>query len=378
MKVLFLVRSLDVGGGEMQLAFLARGLHERGHAVQVATLYPGRGRIWDALVASGVRCIHLEKRSRWDVSSPFRRLTEIARDLRPDVVYSFMPAANVLAALARSRLSPSALVWGVRSARMDWNFYGFFPKVLLRLERSLSARPDLIICNSHAGRRYHSEAGWQSSRMTVVENGIDVAQFFPDVSARALVREELRVPPTRNVVGIVGRLDPVKDHASFLRMAATLLSQRDDCEFWCIGGGSDRAYRERLDAYAHELGISASVRWLGARPNMRAIYSAMDVTCLTSLAEGFPNVVGESMACGTPCAVFDIGDAASIVNDPKLVVAQRSSPRLADAVHWALDQADRLRSQVRARIVGSFSLTRLIDRTENCLLGVAAAPARQT
>jgi glycosyltransferase involved in cell wall biosynthesis len=370
MRVLFLVRSLGLGGAEVQLAQLARGLSERGHTVRVAALYAG-GAMWERLGAAGIECVHLEKRSRWDLWAPLRKLGDAARAFQPEVVYSFMPAANVLGALARRRLTPAALVWGVRASRADWDFYGAFPALLTRLEGWLSARPDLIICNSHAGRHYYSQAGWRAERMEVVENGFDLEAFRPDPEGRTRVRAELGVPPERCVVGIVGRIDPIKDHASFLRMAAALRAQGRECEFWCVGGGDD-AYVAPLRTLAAELGVAPFVRWLGARQDMRAVYSALDVSCVTSLAEGFPNVVGESMACGTPCVAFEVGDAAAIIGDDTLVVRSRDARQVATAVVRALDDAS-LRGRSRERIATSFSLQRCVERSEECLRRAVAA-----
>lgn len=370
MRILFLVRSLGLGGAETQLAYLARSLHDKGHSVQVATLYEG-GRIWDSLVSAGVVCTHLHKRSRWDLLSPLRKLVDTARSFRPDVIYSFMPAANVFSALAGSRLPPAALVWAVRSARVDWPFYGISPALLARLETWLSSRANLIICNSEAGRQYHVRTGWNAARMIVVENGFDLEEFFPDAAAGTRVREELKVSPGTRVVGIVGRIDPIKDHPSFLRMAAAVLSKNRACQFWCVGAGNGDGYLARMQDYARDLGISDSVRWLGPRRDMRAVYSAMDVTCLTSLAEGFPNVVGESMACGTPCVTFDVGDAAKIVQDRDLVVLERSHEQLATAVLRVLDGDGSLRGHVRERIASNYSLSRCVERTEECLSKVA-------
>lgn len=364
MRILFLIRSLGLGGAEVQLAQLARGLHARGHAVQVATLYAG-GAMWERLSAAGVQCVHLDKRSRWDLLSPLQKLREIAQSFRADVVYSFMPAANVLAALARRRFASAALVWGVRASRAEWGFYGTFPALLTRIEGWLSSRPDLILCNSQAGRHYYSQAGWRAERMEVVENGFDLEAFRPDPEGRLRVRRELDVPPERCVVGIVGRIDPIKDHESFLRMAAVLRAQGRECEFWCVGSG-DAAYVARLQALAAELGVAPVVRWLGTRQDMRAVYSALDVSCLTSLAEGFPNVAGESMACGTPCVAFEVGDAAALIGDEALVVRNRDARQLATAIVRALD-ADSLRERSRARIAENFSLQRCIERSEACL-----------
>jgi glycosyltransferase involved in cell wall biosynthesis len=341
--------------------------------VHVASLYGG-GATWERLLTAGVPCSHLKKRFRWDVVGPARRLLQVAGTFRPDAVYSFMPAANVLAALLKSRLHSRSLVWGVRAANMDWKFYGVFPRFLVRLETALNRRADLIVCNSIAGRRYHAQLGWNETRMAVIENGFDTNALYPDAAAGVSVREEIGTDSRVKVIGVVGRLDPIKDHVTFFRMAAALLRRTDDSfEFWCVGDGQTR-YAQELKEETRRLGIADSVRWLGARLDMRAVYSAMDVTCLTSLSEGFPNVVAESMACGTPCVVFDVGDALSIVGKRSLVVPGRDPDALAAAVQRAYSDHS-LRERVRARIETEFSIATCVDRTEEILLrAISAAP----
>lgn len=105
---------------------------------------------------------------------------------------------------------------------------------------------------------------------------------------------------------------------------------------------------------------------------MPAVYSALDVTCLTSLAEGFPNVAGESMACGTPCVAFAVGDAATLIGDDQLVVRSRDAGELAAAVVRALDDGS-LPGRSRERIATNFSLQRCVERSEECLRRVLVA-----
>src|SRR5262249_14741376 len=149
MKILFFIRSLDVGGSQRQLALLARGLAQRGHDVAVAVLYSGTA-TEKTLEQAGVRIVRLDKKSRWDVS-PLWRLCQLFRAECADVVYPFLTTQTTLAALMVPRAT-SRVVFGVRSAAMELNNYDVLSGLMFRLEALLSRRADLVIVNAEAAR----------------------------------------------------------------------------------------------------------------------------------------------------------------------------------------------------------------------------------
>jgi glycosyltransferase involved in cell wall biosynthesis len=161
----------------------------------------------------------------------------------------------------------------------------------------------------------------------------------------------------------------MKDHATFLRAAARALTDAGDVRFVCVGDG-DPALAERLRALSAELGIADRVRWEPARLDPRDVYCALDVlTSASCYGEGFPNVVGEAMACGVACVVTRCGDAPHLVGDTGMAVPIGDPDALAGA--WRdLSKVDRsaLGSAARARMVAEFSAERLVQRTAEALV----------
>jgi len=102
---------------------------------------------------------------------------------------------------------------------------------------------------------------------------------------------------------------------------------------------------------------------------MPAAYNALDVCCLSSaFGEGFPNVLGEAMACGVPCVATDVGDAARIIDTCGIIVPSRNPGLLATGVVQALAAVDTERMQAcRHRIEAEFSVVRMVDQTERLL-----------
>jgi glycosyltransferase involved in cell wall biosynthesis len=175
------------------------------------------------------------------------------------------------------------------------------------------------------------------------------------------------------LVGLVSRLDPVKDHRTFLNAAADVARAREDVRFACVGDG-DSQYRHAMQGLAHALGIGDRVLWIGARSDVTAVYSALDVSCSSSASEGFPNAVGEAMACGVPCVVTDVGDCAWLVGDPRLIVPRGDPRALAECIQLvlSLDPVERTRlcGELRDRVLAQFSVAHLADATERALLAL--------
>ncbi len=365
--IFFLVRSLENGGAEQQLIQLIRRLDKRRFRTTVATFYDG-GTLRPQLEGvEGVRLTSLGKKRRWDVLPFLVRLWRTLRCSRPHIVHGYMGVANELA-LVTGRLAGRRVVWGLRASYVEFSRFDWAASWSFRIAARLSRLADLIIVNSWAGLDHHVRKGYSRARMVVIPNGIDTALFRPCREMGTAVRAEWGVVPQVEMVGLVGRLDPMKDHPNFLRAAAALVKTRRSARFVSVGGGA-APYREELVRLSRDLGLGESFIWAGPRSDMSEIYNALDVLVLSSSGEGFPNVVGEAMACGVPCVVTDVGDAARIVGDTGIVVPARDPEALARAIEAMLEDPDRASRgrAARRRIEEQFSAERLVAATEAAL-----------
>ena len=113
----------------------------------------------------------------------------------------------------------------------------------------------------------------------------------------------------------------MKDHPTFLRAAAQFARQNADARFVCVGDGA-AAYRDELRTLTRSLGLDDRLVWAGEHGDVKAAYNAFDIATLSSaFGEGFPNAVGEAMACGVPVVGTDVGDVRPIVGELGEVVA---------------------------------------------------------
>lgn len=374
MKVLFFVRDLAVGGSQRQLAVLAAGLARRGHDVAVVVLYAG-GALEALLAGSGVRLLPIGKSSRWHVLAPLARLHRLFASERPDLVYAFLTTQTTLAALLLPRRSRTKLVFGVRAGGMQLDQYDTLSALTYRTEAWLSGRANLVITNARAVRDDAVARGLPRDRIAVVPNGIDTEMMQPDAASGRALRRAWGIPDDAFVIGCVARLDPMKDHATLLDAAARFANQHPDARFVCVGTG-EAGYRSKLDATAKSLGLSDRLVWAGEVDDVRAAYSAFDIATLTSaFGEGFPNAIGEAMACGAPVVATDVGDARPIVGEHGEVVPPKE-PALLQAA-WArmrlrLTHERNLRQAARDSIIGNYGLETMVIRTEQILEQLAA------
>jgi glycosyltransferase involved in cell wall biosynthesis len=290
------------------------------------------------------------------------------RRFRPDVVYSALHMSNAVVWMS-TRGTGTPLAWSLRASDAPLNLKRAAP---FQFCRAVSRSVPLAIANSHAGREYHLRRGFRPKRFEVVPNGIDTNRFKPDADARAERRREWGVSPGQPVIGTVGRLGPVKGHEVLLEAARRVVARRPDARFVIVGDGP-APVRERLERLSTRLGLDGHVAWTGHSPDTAHLFPGFDVFCLPSLSEGFPNVVGEAMACGLDCVVTDVGDAPMIVGPTGRVVPPGDPMELAKNIIWATEHsADRDGDARRQRIVDAFSVPRMVRETHDLLESLVA------
>ena len=373
LAVLLLIRSLDVGGTQRQLILLAKGLKERGHSVRVACFYGG-GALASELRENGIELVDLGKKGRWDVLAFMNSLVREVRRSRPDVVYSFLGGANIVAAMARPFVRRTRLVWGIRASNVDLAQYDWLHRFAYKVERSLSRFADLIIANSPQGAAHAIDNGFAKQKVVVVPNGIDTDRFRPDPKLRRFERQSFGLGDDQIAIGVLARLDVMKGHESFLRAARIASSRASNLAFLCIGDGPELA---RIEHVTEELGLGGRVTFTGERDPVAAL-NALDIACSCSLwGEGFSNSIAEAMACGLQCVVTDVGSSAEIVGSTGAVVPPGSPEALAKAFLAAAASPESYdQSRPRERIVANFSASAMVDRTLTALTNLTTGSVR--
>jgi glycosyltransferase involved in cell wall biosynthesis len=265
-------------------------------------------------------------------------------------------------------------VWRVASSEMDLARYNWFSGLSYRVEALCAAMPGAIVANSHAGGKAVVGRGFPPDRVSVVWNGIRTDLFRPGPGAGAAFRRDRGLASASWLIGQVARSDPKKGWEDFIDAAKKLCDRRSDVRFLCVGvepGDYGRGLKER----AERLGIGNRITWCGLEQDIVSVYNALDINTLASrFGEGCPNAVGEAMACGVPCVVTDVGDAALVVGRREQVVPPGKPEALAEAWARLLERLESDRDEIsarsRERIMERFGVERYVNETEAVLLGV--------
>ena len=363
LRIGLLIRRLTVGGAERQLVGLALGLRRAGHDVHVLVFYRAFSTLEAELDKGGVPLVDLQKQGRWDLLGFVLRLRNEVRNRGLDVVYSFLPTSNVLAAMVFAGGRHPAIVWGIRSTDASRDSNDWLGQALVLAERRLALRADAIIANSSTAIARCRNLGWPSTRLHLVHNGLDPKVFQFEPKAREEMRARWGIAPMEQLIGVAARLDPVKGMESFLTATQRVIESGCALRVVVAGEGS-LPYTASLEARARRLGIDDRILWIGHVEDMAGFYSALDLLCLPSLSEGCSNVVAEALACGTPVVATQVGDNSLLVPVPSQLVAPGNDVELSKAILCALTSSPEAnRDVLRRGILVQLELSLMIRQT---------------
>ena len=364
MRVLHVITGLAQGGAEAVLYRL------------VSATAPEVSPIVISLTDEGVYGAKLRECGAWvhALNMPRGRLTwagvrtlgHLIAKMRPDLVQTWMYHADLIGGLVARWAGARSVIWGIRHANLDADKNRFSTRLTMRACALLSNRiPVAIACCSQQAARVHQALGYQANKFTIIPNGYDLTQFRPDLVARAKIRQEWKVAPEEILLGLVARWDRQKDHPNLLHTLALLAKK--GLEFRCVlvGTGMSRE-NQQLAKLIRQLSLEDRLILTGPRNDIPDVMNALDLHVLSSAGEAFPNTVAEAMACGTPCVVTDVGDAALIVGDTGWIAPPQNPEALAERVEQGLvtlqsEGHEALRQRCRTRITEHFSLERMVS-----------------
>jgi glycosyltransferase involved in cell wall biosynthesis len=350
MKIVHLITSLGMGGAERQLKVLVTD-PEKSILEHVIVSMKDEGVIGKHLTGQPgvyIHCLNLHKSI-----FGFWKLYKILRSERPDILQTWLYHSDFLGTIIGKLARVPHIVWNIRCSNMDLSQYSWRTALIVKILKYLSPLPDAIITNSHAGRTFHTKLGYKPKRWVHIPNGIDTDYFKPNKTIGLQFRRSLGIPDDAIVVGMLGRVDPMKDYPTFLK-AMNIISRTHKNIFSIIAGKDTDTANWSL--------LPPRLFRLGAMEKVPEFLNSLDVMVLSSAyGEGFPNAIGEAMSCGIPTVTTNVGDAALIVQNQAQIVPPGNVEKLVAALNelLSLPSNDRvvLGQEGRERILTLYSLS---------------------
>jgi glycosyltransferase involved in cell wall biosynthesis len=363
---------LNVGGPAVHVILLTAGLRARGYSTRlvVGTESPREGNLLDVAGAKGVRCEQIaslgrEIRPLADLRA-FWTLVRMIRSFRPDVVHTHTAKAGLLGRLA-ARLAGVPVIVHTYHGHVLHGYFGPLRTALFRrAERALGHLSDVLVAVSESVRDDLVRLGVaERAQIQVVPLGLDLVGLTGPLP-RGQLRSSSRVPDDAPLVGIVGRLAPVKDVPTFLEAAALVRRSLPEARFAVVGDGEQRA---ALEEKARRLALDDVVHFHGWQRHMPAVYGDLDLVVNCSRNEGTPVALIEALASGRPVIATRVGGTPDLLagGEHGLLVPSGDAEALAAAVRRVLDDpglAHRLGEAGRAR-AGTYSWERVTDQIES-------------
>ena len=360
LRVMFLLTSMPVGGAETLLRDLIRSMDRTRFNPELCCLKE-LGPLGEELSHEiPTYCDML--RNKFDVRV-LPRLTSLFKRKKVDAVVTVgcgdkMFWGRIAAHFAGVPVVTSAL------HSTGW------PDGVGRLNRQLTPWTDAFIAvASDHGKHLIENERFPASKVRVIPNGVDTERFQYSGNAARKIREELGIPLTAPVAGIVAALRPEKNHEMFLRMSKRVLSFLPDAHFIVVGDGPQR---DALENQSETLELTGNVRFLGTRSDTVDILSAINVFCLTSHNEANPVSILEALSTGIPVVATDVGSVSLTVQPGITGFLAEPDNEIEFADHtMSLLEDRRLASSMgengRDEVINKWSLRGMVRGYENLL-----------
>lgn len=300
-KVLHVITNFSaLGGAEMMLQKLILAQPEYDHylisLINLSDIYE-----------ESLKQVKLSKALNWKITNTAKTISRLAKEvdrIQPDVIQSWMYHANFMVTIANSFCRQSyPIYWGIHHSLNSISEESLSTKVAIYLNKYLSKKATGIVYCAQSSLKQHKQFGFENKNQVFIPNGIDLEKF-------RFVERDFSNPIT---VGFVGRNHKAKGIPYLFEVMSAF---KDDprIEFRVAGKGLSLKDKE-IEDLSKKFVIGTNVTLLDAVKEMEAFYHGIDVLLMTSITEGFPNVLIEAMATGAICISTDVGDARYIIND---------------------------------------------------------------
>lgn len=345
-NVLQLIWTHDLAGAERVAWMLGRSASMEGHRVHSCALSSSSSAAAKVWKAAGMETHTLTKRSGfdWTLSGRLRKLCE---EQRIQVLHTHNAVGSIYGASVAQKL-------GIHHIHTEHSNPASTRHLLRWLHRRALRNSEIVADSKKVGFTLSRREGIEAARIKLIYNGVAQSEFL---HSKKQARMSLGILDEWVVVGTVGNLRAVKNHAGLIEALAPTLKVKPEVHLVILGEGIERPALERLIALQ---GLEGKVHLKGARPDARDLLSAFDLFVLPSKSEGLPLSLLEAMGAGLPCVGTAVGGIPEVIDEGRtgLLIPSGSSEALSRAIQWLLDhrsEAEQIGLQAKQKVHERFS-----------------------
>lgn len=361
MKILHIITGLGDGGAEHTLFKICKYDIKNEHIV---ISLKENGKYFSLLKKLGIKVYSLNFKFYSIIK--FIILIRLISYLKPDIVQTWLVHADFLGSISARLAGIKNIIWNIRYSNIQIGKAKLTTILIIRFLSILSYLiPKFIVTVSKKAKKIYELTGYNKKIFKFIPNGYDLSILKSNKHQKINFKKIIRIKENTPLIGNVARYDPQKDHLNLLN--ALSLIRLKNINFFCVLVGLNINKKNiSLVSDIKRLNLSKHIKLLGQNDNISQVMNGLDLHVLSSsYGEGFPNVVAESMACGTPCIVTDIGDSAYVIGKTGWIVPPKSSIKLARAIEKALIEKDTIKwnkrcNKARLRVKENFSIGNMI------------------
>ena len=363
-KIIHIITGLNDGGAEGTLYRLC--INDKMHKHIVISLMD-EGKYGPLLKKENIEVFCLNMPQGKLTFSGIKKLFKILKEQKPDIVQTWMYHSDFIGGIVAKFAGVQNIFWGVRNSTLEKGKSKFSTRAIAKLCALISGLvPKKIIYCAYKAKEVHELLGYKKQKAKIIGNGYDFSKFSPNINLRKSLRANLKLDEKENLLGMVARFDPYKDHLNLFNALKIVKEKGFSFKLLLVGYGMDKNNKELLN-HIKNCKLVENIILLGQRYDIPAIMNGIDMHILSSMAEAFPNVLAEAMACETPCVATDVGDTRLIVGDTGWIVPPKDSISLAKAIIGALKEKslepkkwENRKKACRKYIVDNFGIEKMI------------------
>lgn len=308
MKVLHLISGGDTGGAKTHIISLIKGLDKIIHAKVICFI---EDTFYEDAKNAGINIEVYKQKKRSDMSVVHRLVDEINKE-DYDIIHCHGARANFIGMFIKNKINKPMITTVHSDYKLDFKD-NFYKKLIFTFLNTIALKKfHYYIAISDTFKEMLVERGFNANKIYTVYNGIDLEDKFHYVSKEEFLGRYNIDYKNKTIVGIVARLDLVKDHETFIRAAEIVLKKRNDVIFLIAGDGSDE---KRLKSIVKELGIDNNIYFLGYVKDPYSFFNAIDINTLTSVSESFPYVILEGARMKKTIISTKVGGVGKLIKD---------------------------------------------------------------